>query len=188
MDKGKLPPTPFHQIEGGSENANLVILAMSFLLVVKGLTQRVVLTRLPPGHTTRRRITVDPFTAGARAYTVACADKMERSYLDEKPELAAEWVEFLDEAVPQSDNAIDNIAKHPLPIPFQDVLFVGGGTSDHEINPRNRGSRCRANGDTLPNMRVVRSPSSVLYSCTNGGGDRRRRTCVSSEFFSQSAY
>ena len=70
---------------------------------------------LPP---TRRPITEDPFTSGARAFTVACADKMKRSYLDKKPEVAAEWVKLRDEVGPQSDNATDRIAEHPLHIPF----------------------------------------------------------------------
>ena len=69
-----------------------------------------------------------------------------------------------DEVAPQSDNATHHIAEHPLHIPFHDVLFAGAGTSDYKVNPRNRGSRCRLNGDTLPDMRVVRSTSSVLHS------------------------
>ena len=98
--------------------------------------------------------TVDLFTSGARAYTVACADKMERSNLDKKPEVAAESVKFRDEVAPQSDNATDHIAEHPLHVPFHDVLFAGAETSNYEVNPRNRGSRCRANGDTLPDTCV----------------------------------
>ena len=50
-DKGKLPSTLYHQIDGGSENANKITLAMAYLMVAKGLTQKIVMTRLPPGHT-----------------------------------------------------------------------------------------------------------------------------------------
>lgn len=39
------------QIDGGSENANKYMLAVCELLVLKRLCKRVVLTRLPPGHT-----------------------------------------------------------------------------------------------------------------------------------------
>lgn len=47
----KLPDVLFHQIDGGSENANRAQLAIAELLVAKGLCKKVVLTRLPPGHT-----------------------------------------------------------------------------------------------------------------------------------------
>ena len=48
---GKLPPVLYHQIDGGSENANILYLAICFMLVAKGLCLKVVLTRLLPGHT-----------------------------------------------------------------------------------------------------------------------------------------
>jgi hypothetical protein len=47
----KLPDTVFAQIDGGSENANHVMKGVCELIVARGLTKRVVLTRLPPGHT-----------------------------------------------------------------------------------------------------------------------------------------
>lgn len=52
--EGKLPPTLFIQIDGGAENANTTVLALSSFLVARysnlGL-KAVYLTRLPPGHT-----------------------------------------------------------------------------------------------------------------------------------------
>ena len=39
------------QIDGGSENTSKSCLAMCELLVIRGLTKRIVLTRLPVGHT-----------------------------------------------------------------------------------------------------------------------------------------
>ena len=50
-EKGKLPDTIYHQIDGGSENTAKTVLAVSELLVAKRLTKKVVLTRLPVGHT-----------------------------------------------------------------------------------------------------------------------------------------
>ena len=38
-------------LTGGPENANAAFIAMAELLVHRGLTDRVILTRLPPGHT-----------------------------------------------------------------------------------------------------------------------------------------
>ena len=49
--KGKLPPVLYHQIDGGSENANVLYLVICFMLVAKGLCLKVVLSRLLPGHT-----------------------------------------------------------------------------------------------------------------------------------------
>jgi hypothetical protein len=51
LAKNRLPDTIYHQIDGGSENTSKATLAMAELLVAKGLTRKVVLTRLPPGHT-----------------------------------------------------------------------------------------------------------------------------------------
>lgn len=48
---GRLPDTIFYQVDGGSENANVVTLAICELLVAKRLTKRIYLTRLPVGHT-----------------------------------------------------------------------------------------------------------------------------------------
>lgn len=48
---GKLPEIVYHQIDGGSENANLTTIAIAELMVYRGLCKKVVLTRLPVGHT-----------------------------------------------------------------------------------------------------------------------------------------
>ena len=47
----RLPDTLFHQIDGGAENANKACLAIAELIVAKRLTKKIVITRLPPGHT-----------------------------------------------------------------------------------------------------------------------------------------
>jgi hypothetical protein len=47
----KLPPTVYIQIDGGSENANKYVLACCEFLVHVGLTKKIILTRLPVGHT-----------------------------------------------------------------------------------------------------------------------------------------
>ena len=46
-----LPDTIYYAIDGGSENANDTTVGMAELLVCWGLTKKVVITRLPPGHT-----------------------------------------------------------------------------------------------------------------------------------------
>lgn len=48
---GKLPHTIYLQIDGGSENANKYTLSICELLVIRRLCKKVVLTRLPVGHT-----------------------------------------------------------------------------------------------------------------------------------------
>ena len=50
-ENGRLPDTLFLQIDGGGENANSVFPGMAELLIHWGLTKRIVLTRLPVGHT-----------------------------------------------------------------------------------------------------------------------------------------
>ena len=49
--KGKLPSTIYHQFDGGPENSKTVPLVIAELLIYRGLTDKVVLTRLPVGHT-----------------------------------------------------------------------------------------------------------------------------------------
>ena len=46
-----LPDTIFHQIDGGSENVAKAAMAIAELLVAKRLTRKVVISRLPVGHT-----------------------------------------------------------------------------------------------------------------------------------------
>jgi hypothetical protein len=46
-----LPDTVYHQFDGGGENANATYLAVAEMLVHRGFCKRVVLTRLPVGHT-----------------------------------------------------------------------------------------------------------------------------------------
>lgn len=48
---GALPPTVYFQIDGGSENANKYTLAICELLIARRLCRRIILTRLPVGHT-----------------------------------------------------------------------------------------------------------------------------------------
>lgn len=48
---GKLPNTVYLQVDGGSENANKYMLAICEMLIIRRLCLKVVLTRLPVGHT-----------------------------------------------------------------------------------------------------------------------------------------
>jgi len=51
LHNGRLPSILYHQIDGGSENCNAAFLGVCNLLVACGLVDKVVLTRLPVGHT-----------------------------------------------------------------------------------------------------------------------------------------
>jgi hypothetical protein len=51
LHNSKLPPILYHQFDGGSENCNAEFVAICSLLVACGLVNKVVLTRLPVGHT-----------------------------------------------------------------------------------------------------------------------------------------
>lgn len=81
----KLPHTVYLQIDGGSENANKYTLAICELLIVRRLCKKVVLTRLPVGHTHEnidakfaliwveaRNETI--LTPAVRASTIVCSD------------------------------------------------------------------------------------------------------------------
>jgi len=46
---GKLPDTIFIQIDGGVENTAKIFLALCELIVAKGLTKKIILSRLPVG-------------------------------------------------------------------------------------------------------------------------------------------
>jgi len=50
-NNNKLPDTLFFQVDGGGENANEILVGVSELLIHWGLTKKIVLTRLPVGHT-----------------------------------------------------------------------------------------------------------------------------------------
>jgi hypothetical protein len=50
-EHGCLPWVLYHQIDGGSENANAEFYCIAALLVAAGLVGKVVITRLPVGHT-----------------------------------------------------------------------------------------------------------------------------------------
>ena len=50
QDGGKLPDTIFIQIDGGGENTAKITLAMCEFLVAKGLTKKIILSRLPVGN------------------------------------------------------------------------------------------------------------------------------------------
>ena len=115
------------------------------------------LKALPP---TRHPITVDPFTSGACAYTVACADKMERSYLDKSLKLRPSGLRSV-MRLPHSLTTQQTILPNTHCIYHSVMCFVGAGTSNYKVNPRNRGSRWRAKGDILPDMPFVRSTSWV---------------------------
>lgn len=49
--RGRIPDVVYYQIDGGSENTGQKVLALLELLIARGLTKKVVLTRLPVGHT-----------------------------------------------------------------------------------------------------------------------------------------
>ena len=43
---------------------------------------------IPPSS---RTMEIDPFVSGLRKYTVACADRVQRSYADKQPHIAVKW-------------------------------------------------------------------------------------------------
>lgn len=47
----RLPDTVYYQIDGGSENVAKVVMLICELIVSRGLTKKIVLTRLMVGHT-----------------------------------------------------------------------------------------------------------------------------------------
>ncbi len=49
--EGKLPDVVYYQIDGGSENVAKVVMVICELIVARGLTKKLVLTRLMVGHT-----------------------------------------------------------------------------------------------------------------------------------------
>jgi hypothetical protein len=49
--EGRLPDTVYYQIDGGSENTAKCVLGVCELLIARGLTKQIVLTRLMVGHT-----------------------------------------------------------------------------------------------------------------------------------------
>jgi hypothetical protein len=51
VEEGKLPDTIYYQIDGGAENVSKSVLGICELLVARGLCKKLVLTRLPVGHT-----------------------------------------------------------------------------------------------------------------------------------------
>lgn len=50
-EDGTLPDTIYYQVDGGPDAINVLVLCIAELLVAKGLCKRVVVTRLPVGHT-----------------------------------------------------------------------------------------------------------------------------------------
>ena len=50
-NNGKLPEAVYYQLDGGSENISKAMIGLSELIVAKGLTKRLLITRLPVGHT-----------------------------------------------------------------------------------------------------------------------------------------
>ena len=45
------PDVVYYQVDGGSENATKAVLGIAELIVARGLCKRIVVTRLPVGHT-----------------------------------------------------------------------------------------------------------------------------------------
>lgn len=48
---GSIPDVLYYQVDGGSENTSNAVFGITELIVVRGLAKRVVITRLPVGHT-----------------------------------------------------------------------------------------------------------------------------------------
>jgi hypothetical protein len=50
-EEGRVPDTVYYQIDGGPENTSNAALGIAELIIVRGLAKKVVITRLPVGHT-----------------------------------------------------------------------------------------------------------------------------------------
>jgi hypothetical protein len=103
-----------------------------------------------------------PFILGSRALVDSLSDYMQTKWIDTKPQVAAEWKQFADD-FPASDNSQDYVTAHPevLHVPFQDRLFGHTTTNEHEVLPRERGTRERRRKGA---MRSVEATSSVCHS------------------------
>jgi hypothetical protein len=51
LEEGRIPDVLYYQIDGGPENTGKAVLGLAELVVIRGLTKKIVLTRLPVGHT-----------------------------------------------------------------------------------------------------------------------------------------
>ena len=51
LAEGRIPDVLFYQVDGGTENTGNVVFGISELIISRGLAKRVVITRLPVGHT-----------------------------------------------------------------------------------------------------------------------------------------
>lgn len=51
LEEGRVPDTVYYQIDGGPENTANAVFGIAELIIVRGLAKRVVITRLPVGHT-----------------------------------------------------------------------------------------------------------------------------------------
>ena len=50
-EEGRIPDVVYYQIDGGPENTGNAVLGMMELVIMRGLTKKIVVTRLPVGHT-----------------------------------------------------------------------------------------------------------------------------------------
>jgi hypothetical protein len=50
-EEGRIPDTLFYQIDGGPENTANAVFGIAELIILRGLAKKVVITRLPVGHT-----------------------------------------------------------------------------------------------------------------------------------------
>jgi hypothetical protein len=70
-EEGRIPDVVYYQVDGGSENTADHVFGIAALLVAKGLTKKVVITRLPVGRT-HKKIDSKFLSSGAEFATALC--------------------------------------------------------------------------------------------------------------------
>ena len=107
----------------------------------------------------------EPFVAMSRQHALACSYKMIQSYTGKNPAVVESWTRWRDSVLPQSDDADEYVAEHPMYIPFKDQLFSGNPAPERSSLER-ADHATTLDGVTLPPMRVVESTTSSL--CHSG--------------------
>jgi hypothetical protein len=165
-----------------------------------------ILQRLPEGT-----IKPMPFVEGARRSLEKLCSDMDKSFRRMSPEAANEWQSFLAEA-PDTDDANDWVARHPLLVPLSDILCArtlpraplqqagAARLYNHRsrisepldsVNWSRRGQK-RARGDPAAHgsSRVIQGPAGVIRSVPidymNTAAGRRAGATVASESDSDS--
>jgi hypothetical protein len=114
----------------------------------------------------------EAFNPGSNKLLCDVIAKVEQQYETSMPEVVSQWKEFARDVLPDTDDAFQHVANHPMEVPFRNQLFNGSGIDVKRYLTQRKSGKCSSHktGSLFPE-RLAMSTASVTWERNGERGE-----------------